>query len=471
MKFTDLGDKGPQFKLKDSVDEASLAQMRDYFAGKMSLTDEPTKSKPGALARMRDHFSKEKPMAGRSTAPNAITSKMPPDIVMILHAINKGTAITRAQFNRLQSYKMYGESVEGNLKEFAPVGGDDREPNEEEILRQLAAQWWNGTEQQMAKAQKTLASMGWEIGQDESGDDDAGVFVIRAGDINGNSYMAFNHSDLDLNEGVTEAEGPGRVDPILYKALARMSKGGYDDAKIALAIEFGLLDLKNNYAIANNYIPKLIDLYNQKYGVAEGSESDAYGNTGEKHECGSCDGTGIDTHDDECPECGGKGWVRDKESSKKKGVAEGRRDYNDLRDTGFGRPKRDMDDESNLLYIYKDGRVHKAMISNRVEREARAQGYRDTPEQALKMHSIIRSKFKPGEWIQKQGNSWVPVYPFGRADDVAESATAGATSAANVSVGAVYKNKPVKAAKNKDGTIKNALDSNANLLTGGSLKR
>ena len=59
-----------------------------------------------------------------------------------------------------------------------------------------------------------------------------------------------------------------------------------------------------------------------KQGMAEGSESDAYGNTGEKHECGSCDGTGIDTHDDECPECGGKGWVRDKESSKKKGVAE-----------------------------------------------------------------------------------------------------------------------------------------------------
>ena len=66
-------------------------------------------------------------------------------------------------------------------------------------------------------------------------------------------------------------------------------------------------------------------------GVAEGSESDAYGNTGEKHECGSCDGTGIVSYDelakaveydDECPECGGKGWVRDKESLKKKGVAE-----------------------------------------------------------------------------------------------------------------------------------------------------
>jgi len=55
---------------------------------------------------------------------------------------------------------------------------------------------------------------------------------------------------------------------------------------------------------------------------------------------------------------------------------------------------------------------------------------------------------------------------------VRESATAGATSAANVSVGAVYKNKPGKTAKNKDGTAKNALDmKGTNLLTGGSIKR
>ena len=52
-----------------------------------------------------------------------------------------------------------------------------------------------------------------------------------------------------------------------------------------------------------------------------------------------------------------------------------------------------------------------------------------------------------------------------------ESATAGATSAANVSVGAVYKNKPPKQPKNKDGTAKNALDMKANLMTGGSIKR
>jgi len=54
---------------------------------------------------------------------------------------------------------------------------------------------------------------------------------------------------------------------------------------------------------------------------------------------------------------------------------------------------------------------------------------------------------------------------------VTESATAGATSAANVGVGAVYKNKPPKQPKNKDGTAKNALDMDANLMTGGSIKR
>lgn len=54
---------------------------------------------------------------------------------------------------------------------------------------------------------------------------------------------------------------------------------------------------------------------------------------------------------------------------------------------------------------------------------------------------------------------------------IEETATAGATSAGNVAVGAVYKNKPAKQAKNKDGTAKNALDMKANLLTGGSIKR
>lgn len=54
--------------------------------------------------------------------------------------------------------------------------------------------------------------------------------------------------------------------------------------------------------------------------------------------------------------------------------------------------------------------------------------------------------------------------------EIFETATAGATSAGNVSIGAVYQNKPGKTPKNKNGTAKNALDlKGTNLLTGGSL--
>lgn len=54
--------------------------------------------------------------------------------------------------------------------------------------------------------------------------------------------------------------------------------------------------------------------------------------------------------------------------------------------------------------------------------------------------------------------------------EIFETATAGATSAGNVSIGATYPNKKGKTLKNKDGTAKNALDlKGTNLLTGGSL--
>lgn len=230
------------------------------------------------------------------------------------------------------------------------------------------------------------------------------------------------------------------------------------------------------------------------------------------------------------------------------------RDYDSSR-TGFGRQHREIDDEANLMYVYKDGRVKQRMISNHEERSAHQEGFRQTPEDALRAHGIIRSKFDPKKWVQKQGTKWVQVHPFGNSEvenegiasaamaklpaflntigkdsqsiakiqdqitqriasagagnpavahlndahsllsqmyknpteeqakafyqavqkangaGIRETATAGATSAANVGVGAVYKNKPTKQPKNKDGTAKNALDMKANLLTGGSIKR
>jgi hypothetical protein len=90
------------------------------------------------------------------------------------------------------------------LKEFSQGGGDNGDgPDEEEILFRLAKQWWLGTEQDMIRAQRTLASMGWDIGEDEGGYDNGGVFVVRADDVNGNSYISWSHEDLSdgqLNE-------------------------------------------------------------------------------------------------------------------------------------------------------------------------------------------------------------------------------------------------------------------------------
>ena len=125
------------------------------------------------------------------------------------------------------------------VNEFAPPGGNDREPDEEEILRQLAAQWWNGTEQQMAKAQNTLAAMGWEIGQDESGDDDAGVFLIRPGDVDGDTYIAFPHSELGLQEwgAAGTAVGPGNddADPVEIAAQRAQQVAGKSEQQNQLA--------------------------------------------------------------------------------------------------------------------------------------------------------------------------------------------------------------------------------------------
>lgn len=94
------------------------------------------------------------------------------------------------------------DELDESLIEFAIPGGDDNEPDEEEILFRLAKQWWLGNEQDMIKAERTLASMGWEIGEDE-GYDDGGVFVVRAGDVNGKSYISWPHEDLIVDEGQT----------------------------------------------------------------------------------------------------------------------------------------------------------------------------------------------------------------------------------------------------------------------------
>ena len=124
------------------------------------------------------------------------------------------------------------------------------------------------------------------------------------------------------------------------------------------------------------------------------------------------------------------------------------RDY-DSSVSDMDRGNNHRDDERHDLdpsdwYIVKDGKMYKTSVYPRDEQEAKRRGYSRTRDEA-RADANTRS--------------------------LEETATAGGTSAANVAIGPVYKNKPAKAAKNKDGTVKNAQDMDANLLTGGSIKR
>jgi hypothetical protein len=140
---------------------------------------------------------------------------------------------------------------------------------------------------------------------------------------------------------------------------------------------------------------------------------------------------------------------------------------NDNDRTGFGRPPREMD-EANLMYRYDtgDGKVKQRMIDNHDEKSAHREGFRDSIESALKAHGIIRSKFDPKKWVQKQGDKWLPVFPFGNSKDVTESASVGATSAANIASVAnpdqAHSKKPVKSV--------NALDQDEVSLFGAPME-
>ena len=116
-----------------------------------------------------------------------------------------------------KGYKKQGTKIKGGvrvnncvpeskLNEFAPPsddGGDDG--FSDETLKRLAAQWYNGDED--PKIERTLAAAGWEIGQDEGYDDEPGVFVVQAGDVNGNSYLSWPADELrDLAEASSAAQ-------------------------------------------------------------------------------------------------------------------------------------------------------------------------------------------------------------------------------------------------------------------------
>jgi hypothetical protein len=158
-------------------------------------------------------------------------SKVKKDLTTYLDKLEKKVRVDRALKDKAQDAVEKGEAEE--IEEFAPPEGDDGDGgDEEEILHRLASMWWLGNEQQMARAERTLASMGWEIGEDE-GYDEGGVFVVRAGDEHGKSYISWPHEDLQLSEEIDTdpAAMQGPSDPL--------------DSETGHHIELGLADKLN----------------------------------------------------------------------------------------------------------------------------------------------------------------------------------------------------------------------------------
>jgi hypothetical protein len=97
------------------------------------------------------------------------------------------------------------KGTDESLNEFAADDGDSS--GEDDALRNYARMWWAGDEATQMQIEKVLARMGWEIGEDEGGYDNGGVFVVRAGDVNGDSYTSW--AAEDLTEGSIEKTATG----------------------------------------------------------------------------------------------------------------------------------------------------------------------------------------------------------------------------------------------------------------------
>lgn len=83
------------------------------------------------------------------------------------------------------------------------------------------------------------------------------------------------------------------------------------------------------------------------------------------------------------------------------------------------RPYADRNDESNVWYRYdtETGKLMQSSIPNTEESSARAEGYRDSPESALRVYGIMRSKFNPNKYVKHENGRWVEVFPYGKPED------------------------------------------------------
>lgn len=139
------------------------------------------------------------------TAWPRLNEKRKTALVMSLYPKTQGNLALAANVVKLLDTAMGVE----DLNEFAP-SNDGGSEGPEDVLFRFAKMWYSApdvaTQRQVENA---LAKIGWEIGELES--DEGGAYVMRIGDNDGDSYIAWSEENLaQLNEFAPDEGGGSR---------------------------------------------------------------------------------------------------------------------------------------------------------------------------------------------------------------------------------------------------------------------
>jgi hypothetical protein len=91
------------------------------------------------------------------------------------------------------------------------------------------------------------------------------------------------------------------------------------------------------------------------------------------------------------------------------------------------------EDEPELrkMHVVVNGRMKHGMFTTHEQQSQWQRGARFSQADALKAARIMRSKFDPNKFVQRQGDKWVEVHPFGKPEGVAESGGVGVVKGNN----------------------------------------
>ena len=190
-------------------------------------------------------------------------SKVKKDLTTYLDRLEKKVAVSRDLKDKAVDAVKKGRAEE-DLDEFAPPGDDGSGDDgfDDDTLKRMAAQWWQGDED--PRIEQALMSAGWEIGQDE-GYDKGGVFVVQAGDVNGNSYISWPAEELE-----------GLAEEIDTDPAAMQGPSDPGDTEVAHNIELGIADKLN--------APQSPQAPSATFEMADGKSLGCYGNDNEGYE-------------------------------------------------------------------------------------------------------------------------------------------------------------------------------------------